>query len=95
MCLKAFFLERLMKEYEWNAFGHISSVAGNTRNKFASFSYLDMGTRPLFRVFHFLNFGLQYVQKHPSKSLQIYSGEQDRTTEHWTNMSLKYIVPNG
>ena len=41
----------IMNECGWNAFGHVSSVAGNTKNKSASFSCLDMGTGPLFRVF--------------------------------------------
>ena len=42
-----------MKEYERNAFGRVSSLAGNTRNKSAGFPCIDMGTRPLFRVFPF------------------------------------------
>ena len=50
-CLKASFLERFMKEYKRNAFGHVSRLAGNTRNNSASFFCLDMGTRPLLRVF--------------------------------------------
>ena len=40
-----------MKEYERNAFGHVSSLAKNITNKSASFSCFDMGTRPLFRIF--------------------------------------------
>ena len=36
-----------MKDYKWNAFGHVLSLEGNTRNKATSFFYLDMG-RPLF-----------------------------------------------
>ena len=48
-----------MKEYERNAFGHVSSLAGN---KYASFSCLDMETRPRFLVFHFSNFGLHYLR---------------------------------
>ena len=50
-CPKTSFLERLMKEYERNASAHVSSLAGNTRNKSASISCLDMGTRLLFRIF--------------------------------------------
>ena len=54
---------------EKNAFGHVSSLAGNNRNKSASFSCLGMGTRPLFHVFfHFPNFGLlnlKNVQANP------------------------------
>ena len=51
-CLKAPFLEHLMKEYdERNVFGHISSLAGNTKIKSAYFSCLDMGTTPFFRLF--------------------------------------------
>ena len=41
----------------------ISSLAGNARNKSASFSCLDMGTRPLFVFFPFSNFELQNLQK--------------------------------
>ena len=37
-----------MKEYDLDSFGHVSSLVGNTRNKSASFSCLDMGMRPLF-----------------------------------------------
>ena len=49
--LEASFLERLMKEYESNAFGHVTSLAGNTRNKCARFSCINMGTRLPFRGF--------------------------------------------
>ena len=44
-------MERLKKEYKRNRFGHVSTLAGNTKNKSASFSCLDMGKRPLFCVF--------------------------------------------
>ena len=72
-CLKTSFLERLIKKYKWNTFGHTLSLAEITRNKFASFSYLDMGTKSLFMFFHFSKFGLQNVKNYSSKSLRIYS----------------------
>ena len=43
----------------WNAFGHVLSLATNTRNKSARFSCLDMGTRSLFvfSTFQSLDYG--------------------------------------
>ena len=48
-----------MKEHELNLFGHVSSLAENTRNKSARLFCLSMGTRPLLRVFHFSNIQLE------------------------------------
>ena len=49
-------------------FCHVSSVAGNTRNKSASFSCLDMGMRPLFGAF--LLFKLSIIES-PKEFKQI------------------------
>ena len=44
-------MESFIRGYQLIAFGHVSSQTGNTRNKSASFLYLDMGARPLFSIF--------------------------------------------
>ena len=53
-------MERLIKKYERNIFGNVSSLAGNTINKFASFSCIDMGTRALyvFSTLRTLDYGI-------------------------------------
>ena len=49
-------------------FGHVSSLAGNTRNKYANFPCLDMGTRPssCFSIFQTLDYRISdNVQANP------------------------------
>ena len=38
---------------------------------------------------------LQYLRKYLNKSLQIYTGKQDRATKEMCQVLLKYIEPNG
>ena len=52
---------------------------GNTRKKSASFSCLDMGTRPLFVLFHFSNFGLQSLKNIQVNSYGFISGNKKET----------------
>ena len=94
-CPNASFLERLMKEYDWNAFGHVSSLAGNTRNKSARFSFLDMGTRPFFRVFPlFKNWTIesQKIFKKILADLFLITRKDYQTN---AQVSLKYMEANG
>ena len=70
MCLKASFLESLMKEYKWNTFDYVLSLARNTKYKSASFPISTWELGHFFVFFHFSNFGLQYPQKHSNKSLR-------------------------
>ena len=71
------------------------SLAGNTRNKSASFSYLDMGTRPLFQVLSTLQ-TLDYrvpknILSNPCRFiLDNKSGPLNKYAA-----SLKYMKPNG
>ena len=51
-------MERLIKDYERNSLGRVSSLTGSTRNKSTSFSCLDMGTRPLSSVFLLIKFSM-------------------------------------
>ena len=67
-CLKASFLECLLKEYQvrMKRFWSFSSLGGNTRNKSASFSCLHMRTRPHFRIFstfHNLDYRISKIIK--------------------------------
>ena len=48
-----------------------------------------------FMFFRFSNFGLQNLQKYPSKSLRIYSSYQERTAKQMCQVSLKYMQANG
>ena len=77
------------------AFGHVSNLAGNTRNTSVSFFCLDIGTRPLFMFFHFSNFWITVSPKLFKQILVDLFLVTKRSNKQICQVSLKYIDRNG
>ena len=84
-----------MKQYELNAFGHVSSLAGNTSNKSTSFFLPPHGNEATFSCFSTFQTFSYSISKNIQANPCGFIRDKKRATKQMYKVSIKYMEQDG